>query len=154
MIAIQDILTLERTVCHARGGSKKRLFETIAGIASDDQPALLYDDVLDHLIAREKLGSTGLGQGIAIPHCRVEQVTQPLGILLSLDEPIAYDAPDELPVDLFFVLLVPLEGEQVHLDILAELARLFSQAEFCTGLRNAQDAAGLFEFAIAASGGD
>ena len=67
---LSDILTPARTLCGAPGVSKKRLFETIAGIIAEDQPSMAYDSVFDQLIAREKLGSTGLGQGIAIPHCR------------------------------------------------------------------------------------
>ena len=94
----------------APGVSKKRLFETIARIISDDQPSLVYEEVFDQLIAREKLGSTGLGQGIAIPHCRVEHCPQPLGTLVTLEQPIDFDAPDDQPVDLLFALLVPERG--------------------------------------------
>ena len=106
-----------------------------------------YADVLDHLIAREKLGSTGLGQGIAIPHCRIANCPQPLGTLVTLQEPIDFDAPDDAPVDLLFVLLVPQEADQQHLDILATIARLFSQPDFCTQLRAAPDTQTLFDLA-------
>ena len=99
------------------------------------------------LTAREKLGSTGLGQGIAIPHCRVEECPQPLGTLLTLEQPIDFDAPDDQPVDLLFALLVPGEANQQHLDILAGLARLFHQPDFCRQLRAAQDATALFKVA-------
>ena len=102
---LAKILTPGRSVCRAPGGSKKRLFETLARIISQDQPSLTYDEVFSQLIGREKLGSTGLGQGIAIPHCRVEHCDQPLGTLLSLQEPIDFDAPDDQPVDLLFALL-------------------------------------------------
>lgn len=147
MLELSKILTPGRTVCHTPGISKKRLFETIARIVSNDQLSLDYDDVLDQLTAREKLGSTGLGQGIAIPHCRVEQCTEPLGTLLTLQEPLAYDAPDDIPVDLLFVLLVPAEAHQQHLDILADIARLFSQPDLCTRLRAAQDSLTLYDLA-------
>jgi PTS system nitrogen regulatory IIA component len=102
---------------------------------------------LSQLIAREKLGSTGLGEGIAIPHCRIENCSQPTGILLTLAEPIDFDSPDNQPVDLVFALLVPAEAHQQHLDTLAGLARLFSQPDFCDSLRNAQDRAELFSLA-------
>ncbi|MDH4039225.1 MAG: PTS IIA-like nitrogen regulatory protein PtsN [Gammaproteobacteria bacterium] len=144
---LTDILSPGRTVCHAPGASKKRLFETIARIISEDQPSLVYEAVLSQLIAREKLGSTGLGQGIAIPHCRVDACPQPLGTLVTLEQPIDFDAPDDQPVDLLFALLVPGEAHQQHLDILANVARLFSQAAFCRQLRNAQDSRGLFDLA-------
>ena len=147
MHELSKILTPGRTVCLTPGTSKKRLFETIARIVSNDQLSLAYDEVLDQLIAREKLGSTGLGQGIAIPHCRVEHCTQPLGTLITLEDPIAFDAPDDVPVDLLFVLLVPGEAHQQHLDILADIARMFSQPDFCKRLRAAQDSLALYDLA-------
>jgi PTS system nitrogen regulatory IIA component len=147
MQSLNEILTPGRTVCRAPVVSKKRLLETIAGIISEDQPSLSYDEVLGHLIAREKLGSTGLGQGIAIPHCRDGNCTQPLGALVTLADPIDFDAPDDKPVDLLFVLLVPEEAQQQHLDILAGIARLFSQAEFCRRLRAAANHQALYDTA-------
>jgi PTS system nitrogen regulatory IIA component len=147
MSTLNQILTPERTVCCAPGISKKRLFETIAKIVCADQLSLPYDDVLNRLIAREKLGSTGMGQGIAIPHCRVANCSLPLGTLITLEEPIPFDAPDDQPVDLLFVLLVPEEAHQQHLDILAIIASLFSQAEFCQELRAARDNRTLYNIA-------
>jgi PTS system nitrogen regulatory IIA component len=151
MQKLSKILTPERTVCCSPGVSKKRLLETIATIVCEDQLSLPYDEVLDQLIAREKLGSTGLGQGIAIPHCRVHSCTEPLGTLLTLEEPIPFDAPDDQPVDLLFVLLVPEEAHQQHLDILANIARLFSQADFCQRLRAARDNRTLYNIACGAT---
>jgi len=147
MQALNEILTPARTVCHAPGSSKKKLLETIAGIISDDQLSLPNDEVFAQLIAREKLGSTGLGQGIAIPHCRVGNCTHPLGTLVTVENPIDFDAPDDMPVDLLFVLLVPEEAHQQHLDILAGIARLFSQADFCARLRAARSSSELFDIA-------
>jgi len=144
---LTEILSPERTVCRAPGVSKKRLFETIARIISDDRPSLVYEDVFSQLIAREKLGSTGLGQGIAIPHCRIDACPEPLGTLITLEQSIDFDAPDDQPVDLLFALLVPGEAHQQHLDILANVARLFSQASFCQRLRSAGDDRELFEIA-------
>ena len=135
-------------MCHAPGISKKRLFETIARMISEDQPALSYEELFDHLIAREKLGSTGLGKGIAIPHCRVDACPHPLGSLLTLDQAIDFDAPDDQPVDILFALLVPGEAHQQHLDILANIARLFSQADFCEQLRGATNSWELYDLAI------
>lgn len=145
---LSDILTPTRTVCGASGVSKKRLFETIAKIINDDQPSLDYDNVFDLLIARERLGSTGMGQGIAIPHCRAAQCESPLGTLVSLRDAIDFDAPDEQPVDLLFILLVPEEANQQHLDILAGLARLFSDNDYCQGLRAAKNDNELYQFAV------
>ncbi len=149
MQILAQLLTPERTACQVPGLSKKRLFETIARIISEDQDSLPYELVFDQLIAREKLGSTGLGNGIAIPHCRVESCTEPTGCLITLSEPIDFEAPDNQPVDIVFALLVP-EGEhQQHLDTLAGIARLFSQNDFCAQLRTATDAKSLFAAATA-----
>lgn len=147
MPALKEILTPERTVCSAPGVSKKRLFETVAKIVCADRLSLPYDDVLSRLIAREKLGSTGMGKGIAIPHCRVSHCSEPIGTLITLEEPITFDAPDEQPVDLLFILLVPEEAHQQHLDILADIARLFSREDFCRDLRAARDSRALYDIA-------
>lgn len=147
MQALNQILAPDRTICRAPNVSNKRLFETIARIFSDDQPSLTYDKILDQLIAREKLGSTGMGQGIAIPHCRVTECVKPLGAMLTLEEAIPFDAPDDQPVDLLFILLVPKEAHQQHLDILAEIARLFSQEDLCGRLRAARDNQSLYNIA-------
>ena len=147
MQTISKLLTLGRTVCRAPGVSQKRIFETAAHIISDDQLSLPYGLVFSSLIAREKLGSTGLGNGIAIPHCRVENCTHAIGTLVTLESPIDFDAPDGQAVDILFILLVPEGGQQQHLDILAEIARLFSQDEFCSQLRGAKDSAELHSIA-------
>ncbi len=147
MQPLANILTPGRTLCRAPGVSKKRLFETIARMIGDDQLFLPQTEIFGQLIAREKLGSTGLGDGIAIPHCRIENCTHPLGSLVTLESPIDFDAPDGRPVDLLFVLLVPREARQQHLDILAGIAGLFQQADFCQGLRSAQTAAELHSIA-------
>jgi len=147
MQALNQLLSPGRTVCHAPGVSKKRLFETAARVISEDQLSLPYDTVFSHLIAREKLGSTGLGNGIAIPHCRISNCTHAMGTLITLEDPIDFDAPDGKPVDILFVLLVPEEAQQQHLDILAGIAKLFSQDAFCSELRAAADTKQLYSSA-------
>ncbi len=147
MRSLSQILTPGRTLQGAPGVSKKRLFQTVAGLIAEDQISLPQTEVFNHLIAREKLGSTGLGKGIAIPHCRVPNVISPLGCLLTLDAAIDYDAPDEQRVDLIFALLVPEEAQQQHLDILAGIAGLFQQEAFCSALREAGDSADLYRIA-------
>ena len=147
MQALSQLLTPGRAACHVPGTSKKRLFETIAKIISEDQVSLPYSQLLSSLIAREKLGSTGLGQGIAIPHCRIDNCTHAVGTLVTLEEAIDFDAPDGKPVDVLFVLLVPAEAQQQHLDILAAVAGLFSQQDFCKEIRSAQTNASLHAIA-------
>jgi PTS system nitrogen regulatory IIA component len=144
MQTLSDILTPGRTVCHTPGVSQKKLFETAANIISDDQKQLPYELIFSSLLAREKLGSTGLGKGIAIPHCRINKCDQAIGTLVTLQEPIDFDAPDGQAVDILFILLVPEEAHQQHLDILASIARLFSQDDFCSQLRSASNAQELY----------
>ncbi len=148
---LSQILTPSRTVCRLQADSKDSLFATTARILCDDQPSLPCDTVLEHLAAREKLGSTGMGKGIAIPHCRLSQCARPLGALLTLEAPIPFDAPDKLPVDLLFVLLVPVEARQDHLDILANIAQLISRPELCAQLRAAGDPRTLYDLACSAA---
>ena len=148
---LSAILAPTRIACRVPTVSKKRLFETIARLVCDDQPFLAFNDLKDKLVEREDLGSTGLGQGIALPHCRIGNCPSPLGSILTLESPLGFDAPDEQPVDLLFVLLVPEEAHQEHLDILAAVARQFSQPEYCAQLRAATNSDELYAAAIAGS---
>ena len=147
MQQLAQLLTPARTLCRAPGISRKRLFETLASVIAQDQISLPSEEIFSQLVAREKLGSTGLGNGIAIPHCRIKNCTHPLGTLVTLQDPIDFDSPDNQPVDLLFVLLVPNEAHQLHLDILANVAGLFSQDKFCAALREAGDSAELHDLA-------
>ena len=105
--------------------SKKRVFEQ-AGLTFENNQQIPRVDVFDSLFAREKLGSTGLGQGVAIPHGRIKGMKDAVGAFLRLTAPVPFDAPDGKPVNLVFVLLVPERATDLHLQILSELAQLFS----------------------------
>jgi len=105
--------------------SKKRVFEQ-AGLLFENNNQIARSQVFDSLFAREKLGSTGLGQGIAIPHGRIKGLKEAVGALVRLRQPIPFDAPDGQPVNLIFVLLVPEKATDLHLQILSELAQMFS----------------------------
>jgi len=108
--------------------SKKRLFE-FAATALRDAFKLDAETVYKALLSREKLGSTAFGGGIAIPHCRIPECTDAAGCLITLGEGIDFNAPDGLPVDVAFVLLVPSQATEQHLNILAQLAAAFSQPD-------------------------
>jgi nitrogen PTS system EIIA component len=125
-------------------GSKARLFEAV-GALLEAQRGLSRKLVVDSLLAREKLGSTGLGQGIAIPHGRIRGLTEARGVFVRLKTPIPFDAPDGKPVAQVFVLLVPEQATEQHLQILSELAQMFSEARFRESLALATDAAALRE---------
>jgi len=133
-----NILSPNLTLCQSQGVSKKRTLESVAKFLAENALGLEADDVFMRLIQRERLGSTGIGNGIAIPHCRIPNCTEVIGALVSLDNPIDFEAIDDKPVDLIFVLLVPEESFSEHLETLAKLAELFNQDAFCHGLRQAQ----------------
>ncbi len=146
--SISDILTLERTQLGAQCSSKKRVIEYVANFLADKIPDAQADDLYEHLIAREKLGSTGIGEGIAIPHSRLSECEDTLGALFVLEKPIDFDAIDRVPVDIVFVLLVPTQATEQHLQTLSMLAQKFSQQSFRDCLRQASSSDDLFELAI------
>ncbi|UJJ30634.1 PTS IIA-like nitrogen regulatory protein PtsN [Halopseudomonas maritima] len=149
---IDHILTPERTFSGVQGGSKKRVLELIGKLVAQ-HTNLDPDAIYENLIAREKLGSTGFGNGIAIPHCRIEDCHQAIGALLQLDGKIDFDALDGQPVDLIFVLLVPQEATEQHLQILKMLAGKLDKAELRDALRAAPDAEALFNVMVNDSDG-
>ncbi len=148
-LSIEDILTPERSVIDVTVSSKKKLLEQLSSLVAEEIGDASADDIYERLLARERMGSTGIGEGIAIPHCRLLQCQKALGILLRLNTPIDYDSIDGNPVDLVFALLVPEEATDEHLQILATLASNFNQAEYREALRNAPDAKRLFQRAVA-----
>jgi PTS system nitrogen regulatory IIA component len=122
--------------------SKKRLFEQASQLIQVSHQ-VNAQEVFDSLFSREKLGSTGLGYGIAIPHGRIKQLKETACAFARLKTPIEFDAPDNQPVDLVFVLLAPAAATDLHLQILGELAAMFSDDTFRARLRAAPDAAEL-----------
>jgi nitrogen PTS system EIIA component len=145
---IQTILSPERTLCGAPGSSKKRVFENISHFICEDIKSLSPNELFESLITREKLGSTGLGHGIAIPHCRMKNCHKIIGCLIKLNQPIDFDAIDNEKVDLLFVLLVPEQAQDEHLTVLAKLAQLFNDASFRQQLRATSDKDSLYQAAI------
>jgi PTS system nitrogen regulatory IIA component len=128
--------------------SKKRLFEQ-AGLLFENQHGIARSVVFDSLFAREKLGSTGLGQGVAIPHGRIKGLKEALCAFLRLAQPVAFDAPDGNPVSLVFVLLVPQQATEKHLQMLSELAQMFSDKPLREAMSRAPDAAALHQLITA-----
>ncbi len=118
--------------------SKKRLFEQV-GLLFENQHGIARGVVFESLFARERLGSTGLGQGVAIPHGRIKGLKDALGAFVRLSQPVPFDAPDGKPVNLVFALLVPEHATEKHLEILSELAQMFSDRELREALAGAAD---------------
>ena len=118
--------------------SKKRLFEQ-AGLMFENNHGIERSKVFDSLFARERLGSTGLGEGVAIPHGRIKGLKEALAAFVRLAEPIAFDAPDGQPVRLLVFLLVPENATEEHLELLSELAELLSDRAVRDQLLSSQD---------------
>lgn len=125
MSLIGKILPQQNVLADVDVSSKKRLFEQV-GLMVENSHGIARSDIFDSLFAREKLGSTGLGQGVAIPHGRVKGLKEATGVFIRLASPIPFDSPDGKPVNLLFVLLVPEQATDLHLQVLSELAQLFS----------------------------
>lgn len=144
---ISSILTPGLTFCNVTSVSKKRVIEISAELIASKVPGLDASKIYDALIAREQLGSTGLGNGIAIPHCRVPKCKETIGSLVKLEQGIDFDAIDNAPVDLLFFLLVPENTIEGHLEVLKTLAERFNSAEFCQRLREAGTDEALYQAA-------
>lgn len=140
-----DILARDRVAADLNVSSKKRLLEKLAGLLAGDLGAGVERAIFEALIAREHLGSTGLGQGVAIPHGRVGGDIPPTAAFVRIKDPIDFDAADGEPVDLVLALVVPDHFTDQHLALLSQVAELFSQAEVCAELRAAGGAQQLFE---------
>ena len=148
MIRLETILTPGRSLVNVPGGSKKKALEQIANLISSQVPDLEMQDVFEALIAREKLGSTGFGNGIAIPHCRLKSCEAPVSALLHLDAPIDFDAIDGAPVDLLFVLLVPQAATDAHLELLRQIASMLDRKEVRDKLRSASSNEALYQVVL------
>jgi nitrogen PTS system EIIA component len=144
MNLVAKLLAAENVRVDLEISSKKRLFEQV-GLLFENQHALARSVVFDSLFAREKLGSTGLGQGVAIPHGRIKGLKEALGAFVRLAQPVPFDAPDGNPVSLVFVLLVPEKATEKHLQILSELAQMFSDKALRESMSRAPDAAALHQ---------
>jgi len=145
---LEEILSLERCHCRIEGVSKKRILTKISEIVSENIESLEVGEVFDALMAREQLGTTGLGNGIAIPHCRLAPCENIIGALITLDVAVNFDSLDNKPVDILFVLLVPREENDEHVRTLAELATLFNDEDFCYTIRHTNDREDLYNIAI------
>lgn len=138
MNLITNLLPAANVLADFDAGSKKRVFER-AGQLFEASHGVASAQVFDSLFAREKLGSTALGYGIAIPHGRIKGLKDTACAFIRLAKPIDFDAPDNLPVDLLFILLAPAAATDLHLQILGELAQMFSEKAMRDRLRQAPD---------------
>jgi len=147
-MTLADLLTADLTFCNVHGASKKRLLEKSSELIASKVGQINAGELFEALIAREQLGSTGIGNGIAIPHCRIPRLQETTGCLVKLSYPVDFDAIDSKPVDLLFFLLVPENTLKGHLEALKTIAENFSNSNYCNRLREATTDAGLFNAAI------
>ncbi len=137
---ISQILTPERIRLEDTTSSKKRALEILSEmLAQGTREASSAAAIFEALNRRERLGSTGLGHGVAIPHGRIAGIPQAIGAVLRLRQGIDYDAPDRQPVDILFALLVPEQSTDEHLELLSQLAAMFSDERYLTRLREIED---------------
>ncbi len=139
MNRLASILPAQQVLVNVSATSKKRAFEE-AGLLFEGLHGLSRALVTDSLFARERLGSTGLGHGVAIPHGRIKGLKSPMAAVLRLESPIGFDAPDEQPVGLLIFLLVPEAATQKHLEILSEIAELLSDSGLREKIKTTDDA--------------
>jgi len=132
MSEIAKLISIDSVRCHVQAPSRKRVLQMISELVSE--PSNNADTLFDGLMARERLGSTGLGDGVAIPHCRSKSSLM-RAAFISLEKPIDYESSDGEPVDLLFVLVVPESEQKAHLTALAELAEVFSNSRNRSTLR-------------------
>jgi PTS system nitrogen regulatory IIA component len=142
---ISDLLSPERIRCDVQSSSKKRLLEVISEELARDSSEFSKREIFESLIARERLGSTGLGNGVAIPHGRVKGSQHVQASFIRLKKPVPFDAVDGQPVDLLFCLAVPEDCGEDHLKLLAQVAELFSDPEILQQLREAESPARLLQ---------
>ncbi len=135
-MTISALLSPQKIFLDIEVSSKKKLLELIANIVAD-QTKLAESSIYNNLLNRERLGSTGLGQGFAVPHARLENLEQTIGCFFRLKYPVNFEAPDNQPVDLVFTIIIPQEATEEHLIILSSLAGIFSQVDVCEAIRNA-----------------
>jgi len=140
-----ELLTTSATQQGADVSSKKRVLEVASEMLASSINGVDADAIFSGLLNRERLGSTGLGSGVGIPHCRIAGADRPAAALMTLAEPIDFDAIDSKPVDLICALIVPDDDDDEHLKTLAGLAELFSNSEALSELRDSSDDKTLYD---------
>ncbi|MFQ3229982.1 PTS sugar transporter subunit IIA [Reinekea sp.] len=144
MTSLSQVLSTERTFIGNFGASKKKVLQTLAERISPSLGDVQEHALFDQLIARERLGSTGIGSGVAVPHCRLEGIDKPIAALVKLDTPIDFEAIDHKPVDLIFVLIVPLDATDEHLQLLANVVERVNNSATLSQIRSCQTVESLF----------
>ncbi|WP_196160131.1 PTS sugar transporter subunit IIA [Reinekea sp. G2M2-21] len=145
MIPLHQVLSAERTYVEDFGASKKKVLQTIAERLSKTLSDVSDIELFDQLIARERLGSTGIGSGVAVPHCRLNGLHSPIAALIKLPQGVDFEAIDKAPVDLIFALIVPTDATDEHLQLLASVVERVNNPDVLHVIRNATTSEALYE---------
>ena len=144
---ISDLIEADSVFCNLQASSKKHLLQTLAGEASR-MTGLSERDILERILERERLGTTGVGNGVAIPHGKFSELECVHSLFATLKNPVEYESVDDEPVDLVCLLLAPEESGTDHLRALAKMSQLLRNADYCERLRSTNSNASLFECLI------
>jgi len=148
---LSEILTTSCTSCDVAVSSKKRILEKICQLAANQVSEVDQDELLESLLDREKMGSTGIGNGIAIPHGRLPNTSKAVAVLITTEKTIDFDAIDNREVDIFVALFVPEDSCKEHLDTLQNIAKLFSDKKMLKQVRKCNDNQALYNLIQQAS---
>jgi PTS system nitrogen regulatory IIA component len=146
-MGLEEFLSADAVISNLKASSKRDVLSALAERAAK-LTGVPADDIRTALIEREQLGSTGVGKGVAIPHGKIEGLSRLVGVLARLEEPVEFDAVDDLPVDLVFLLLAPANATAAHLKALARVSRLLRDEDSRAALRGAKTAEALFAIAV------
>ncbi|PCH65925.1 MAG: PTS sugar transporter subunit IIA [Gammaproteobacteria bacterium] len=148
MLIAAQLANTDNISHHNGAASKKRVLEELSQMLAANTKVTTAEKIFHALLDRERLGSTGLGKGVAIPHARVPNITHTIAAMMTLEHPVDFEATDDQPIDIAFALLVPEESGDHHLQHLARLATLFRDADACQKIRGCQNAEEIFELLV------
>lgn len=149
MLIAALLINADNIICYDSACSKKRIIENLSQLLARNTEATTSDTIFQALLERERLGSTGLGKGVAIPHARIPGITHTIAAMMTLEKPVNYDSVDDKPIDIIFGLLVPEDESEQHLQQLAQLVSLFRDEETCATIRKTTNAEQIFEILLA-----
>lgn len=150
MLVAALLVNADNISFHNKATSKKKVLEELSHQLAANSTATTAEDIFDALLERERLGSTGLGKGVAIPHARLPNIPHTIAAMLTLESPVDFESVDKQPIDMAIGLLVPEDDSEHHLQHLSRLVTLFRDQEACANIRNAKSGNEIFELLLAA----
>ena len=149
MLIAALLVNSDNILCHNSAASKKRAIENISHLLAANTDLVSADAIVQALFDRERLGSTGLGKGVAIPHARIPGLTHAIAVMMTLDTPIEYDSADKQKVDIMFGLIEPEDDDVHHLEHLARIVTLLRDPKICQSMRQTTDPEKMFDLLLA-----